>query len=234
MHKTYLTMADIKLMEEAALNLRDQLLIRMLSRTGCRVSELTALTVDDVDLESGLLVIQHLKSRINASCPLCGARLGKVHVFCPGCGTKVEQVVKKAQQSRKMRTLPLDGETIDMLEHFTKKRGPVLKDGRLMVFGFERGNAYKIVKDCGKRAGIPYLINPATGKKRGISPHRLHDAFAINAIQKDDSADGLLMLQQYMGHANFNTTAKYRKIALEEQRQWYDKLWEEGEEEEGG
>jgi integrase/recombinase XerD len=233
MYKTYLTMADIKLMEEAALNLRDQLLIRMFSRTGCRVSELTALTVDDVDLENGTLTIQHLKSRIKASCPLCNARLGKAHIFCPGCGTKVEQVVNKAQQSRKMRTLPVDGETIDMLEHFIKKGGPVLKDVKLMVFGFERGNAYKIVKDCGKRAGLPDLINPATGKKRGISPHRLRDFFAINAIQKDDSGDGLIMLQDHLGHANFNTTAKYRKIASEEHRQWYGKLWEEEEKEEG-
>ena len=227
MSKTYLTMADIKLMEEAALSLRDQLLIRMLSRTGARVTEMVQLTVDDVNLENGTITIQHLKSRNKVSCPFCGTRLCEAHVFCPGCSTKVEKVVKKALEFRKLRTLPLDGETVEMLELHIKNGNPVLKDGKLMLFGFKRGNAYKIVKDCGKRAGLPDLINPRTGKRRGISPHRLRDALAIHAIQKDDSADSLIMLQEQLGHASFNTTAQYRKIALEEHREWYGKLWRE-------
>ena len=28
-----------------------------------------------------------------------------------------------------------------------------------------------------------------------------------------------------MGHASFDTTARYRKVAGEELREWYDKLW---------
>jgi len=233
MYKVYLTMADIQLMEKAALNTRDQLLIRMISHTGCRVTEVTALTVDDVDLENGTITIQHLKSRNKVSCPFCGTRLCEAHVFCPGCSKKVEEKVKKALETRKLRTLPLDGETVEMLELHIKNGNPVLKDGKLMLFGFKRGMANKIVKDCGKRAGLPDLINPRTGKKRGISPHRLRDAFAIHAIQQDDSADALIMLQEHLGHASFNTTAQYRKIALEEHRQWYNKLWEKKEEQGG-
>jgi integrase/recombinase XerD len=38
------------------------------------------------------------------------------------------------------------------------------------------------------------------------------------------------MLQEHLGHASFDTTARYRKIAGEEHRQWYRKLWEEGKE----
>ena len=33
------------------------------------------------------------------------------------------------------------------------------------------------------------------------------------------------LLQEHLGHASFNTTAKYRKVAGEEHREWYDKLW---------
>lgn len=231
--KTYLDPFEIALLEKAATNMRDQLFIRVLSHSGCRISEAIKLTVDDIDLVKGAIRIQHLKARIKASCPLCGARLGKAHIFCPGCGTKVEQVVRRAQEHRKVRTLPIDEETLDMLELFIRKGGPVSKDGKLMLFDFNRHRGWQIMRDCAKRAGLGELVNPDTGKTRGVSPHRLRDFFAINAIKKDDSGDGLIMLQDHLGHANFNTTAKYRKIASDEHRQWYDKLWEEEEKEEG-
>jgi integrase/recombinase XerD len=32
-------------------------------------------------------------------------------------------------------------------------------------------------------------------------------------------------LQQHLGHSSFNTTAKYRKVAGDEHREWYRKLW---------
>jgi integrase/recombinase XerD len=59
----------------------------------------------------------------------------------------------------------------------------------------------------------------------GISPHRLRDAFAIHAVKTDDSGDGLRLLQEHLGHASFNTTARYRKVAGDEHREWYEKLW---------
>lgn len=37
-------------------------------------------------------------------------------------------------------------------------------------------------------------------------------------MKVDDSASALRMLQEHLGHANFDTTAKYRKIAIEEHR----------------
>ena len=58
------------------------------------------------------------------------------------------------------------------------------------------------------------------------TPHRLRDAFAVNAVKIDDSGDGLRMLQEHLGHQSFNTTAKYRKVAGEELKSWYEKLWE--------
>lgn len=51
--KTDLEPHDIESMENDTSNLRDRLLIRLLFRAGCRVSEALALTVDDVDLSSG-------------------------------------------------------------------------------------------------------------------------------------------------------------------------------------
>jgi integrase/recombinase XerD len=35
------------------------------------------------------------------------------------------------------------------------------------------------------------------------------------------------VLKMSLGHASFNTTAKYRKIAGDEHRSWYNRLWDD-------
>jgi len=125
-----------------------------------------------------------------------------------------------------MRTLPLDNDTLTLLRDYIDRGGPIKKKGRQMIFGINRHRAWQIVNDCADRAGLGDLVNPTTGRKCGISPHRLRDAFAVHAMKHDDSGDGLRMLQEHLGHSSFDTTAKYRKIAGDEHRDWYDKLWE--------
>ncbi len=133
----------------------------------------------------------------------------------------------KEQEYRRQRTLPIDSGTLGMLREYIERGGPVVRDGKRFIFGINRHRAWQIVRECAERAGLPHLINPETGKKRGISPHRLRDAFAVHAMKMDDSGDGLRLLQEHLGHASFDTTAKYRKVAGEELREWYQKLWKE-------
>jgi len=223
--QTYLEPEDIELMERAATCLRDKLLIKLLFRLGCRVSEALALTVDDVDLGKSLVTIVHLKSRARLFCHHCQARLAKAHHFCPVCGNKVEQVTRSEVEHRKLRTLPIDLDTREMLKDYIRRGGPVSQHGKKFIFGINRHRAWQIVRDCADRAGLPHLVNPETGKVHGISPHRLRDAFAVHAMKLDDSGDGLRLLQEHLGHASFDTTAKYRKVAGEEHREWYERLW---------
>ena len=223
--KTYLEPGEISLLENAASNVRDRLLIRVLFHLGCRVSEALSLTVDDIDFAQGTVKIEHLKARVNLACPKCGARLGKTHSFCPKCGTKVSATIIKEQQHRRMRILPLDRDTSGMLEDFVKRGGPVNRNGRKLIFGINRHRAWQVVKECAAEAGLPRLVNPDTGKTHNISPHRLRDAFAVHAVKLNDSGDGLRLLQEHLGHTSFDTTAKYRKVAGEELRGWYDRLW---------
>lgn len=131
------------------------------------------------------------------------------------------------QEHRRVRTLPLDGGTLRMLKNYIERGGPVNREGRMLIFGINRHRAWQIVKECAERAGLPRLVNPETGKLRNVSPHRLRDAFAVYAVKQDDSGDGLRLLQEHLGHVSFNTTARYRKVAGEELRGWYDKLWKE-------
>jgi integrase/recombinase XerD len=135
----------------------------------------------------------------------------------------------KEQEHRRQRVLPIDSQTLEMLKEFIDYGGPIVRDGKRLIFGINRHRAWQIVRECAKRADLPRLVNPETGKTHNVSPHRLRDAFAVHAIKLNDSGDGLRMLQEHLGHQSFNTTAKYRKVAGEEHREWYGRLWKKDE-----
>jgi len=223
--KTYLELKEVELIEQAAEYLRDKLLVRLLFHLGCRISEALAISVGDIDFNQGTVTIEHLKRRVKLSCPQCGDRLSRTAKFCPGCGGRVEKAVAEERGHRRKRTLPIDEDTLEILREYIDRGGPVETDGKRLLFKLSRGRAWQIVRDCAKRAGLPYLVNPETGRIRGISPHRLRDAFSVHAMKMDYSGDALRLLQEHLGHASFNTTAKYRKIAGKEHREWYQRLW---------
>lgn len=220
--KAYLEPEEIALLEKATTCLRDKLLVRLLFRLGCRISEALALKVEDIDFKQGVVTIEHLKARVELRCPSCGARLGKSHKFCPICGHSVEKAVAQEKEHRRLRTLPVDGDTLKMLADFVRR-----DKTKGLIFRINRHRAWQVIKECSERAGLPKLFNSETGRIHNVSPHRLRDAFAVHAVKLDDSGDGLRLLQEHLGHQSFNTTAKYRKVSGEEQRDWYHKLWEE-------
>jgi integrase/recombinase XerD len=224
--KAYLESEEIVMLEKAATSIRDKILIHLLFHLGCRISEALALKVEDINFTQGIVTIVHLKRSLKVSCPECGAKLGVSHSYCPRCGSKLEKSQIEELQRRRQRMLPVDKETLNMLKEFIKLGGPVVKDGKRLIFCINRHRAWQIIKQCGERAGLPKLVNPETGKLHNVSPHKLRDGFAINAMKVDDSGDGLRLLQEHLGHQSFNTTAKYRKVAGEEQREWFNRLWE--------
>ena len=132
----------------------------------------------------------------------------------------------KEQEHRRQRVLPIDNQTLSMLREYIERGGPVLRDGKRLIFGINRHRGWQVIRDCAEKAGLPKLINLETGKIHGVSPHRLRDAFATHAVKLDDSGDGLRLLQEHLGHQSFNTTAKYRKVSGEEQKEWFQRLWE--------
>jgi len=224
--KTYLEPEEVQLLEKQATNLRDRLLIRLLFHLGCRVSEALPITVEDIDFTRGTVTIQHLKSRLKLSCSSCGARLGAAHVYCPKCGGKIEKTQAQQQEYRRQRVLPIDKDTLGILEQYIRRGGPVLRNGKKLIFSINRHRAWQIVKECAEKAGLPKLVNPETGRVHNVGPHKLRDAFSVHAVKLDDSGDGLRLLQEHLGHQSFNTTAKYRKVSGKEHRDWYQKLWQ--------
>jgi len=133
----------------------------------------------------------------------------------------------KEEEHRHQRVLPIDSQTLAMLKEYIQRGGPVVRDGKRLIFGINRHRAWQIVKECAGKAGLPKLVNPETGRVHNVSPHRLRDAFAVHAVKLDDSGDGLRLLQEHLGHQSFNTTAKYRKVSGKEHRDWYQRLWGE-------
>jgi integrase/recombinase XerD len=156
------------MIEKAAANMRDRLLIRLLFHLGCRVSEALDLEVKDIDTEKGTITIQHLKTRIKQVCPKCGARLGKSHAYCPKCGIEVKKVIARGQKHRRIRTLPIDNDTLTMLREYIGRGGPVNRDGRLFIFGINRHRAWQIITECAVKAKLPKLVNPETGGERNV------------------------------------------------------------------
>ena len=59
--RKYLKEGELRQLLEAPRRMRDRLIIKLLYETGMRVGELSALTIGDVDLESGEVTIQHAK-----------------------------------------------------------------------------------------------------------------------------------------------------------------------------
>jgi len=227
--KTYVEPDEVQVIEEAAEYLRDKLLVRLLFRLGCRVSEALGIGLEDINFEQGTVTIEHLKMRIKRSCPQCGANLSKMAKFCPNCGGRIEKSVTEPREHRRRRTLPVDDDTLGLIKEYVAQDGPVTRNGRKILFGISRSHAWKIVTELAGRAGLGELVNAETGKVHRVSPHRFRDAFAIHAVKVDDSGDGLRLLQEHLGHQSITTTMKYRKVALQEQREWFSKLWGRGE-----
>ncbi len=223
--KEYLDMEEAAQLEAVAETLRDKLLFRLCRMLGARISEILGLAVGDVDFERRRVNIQHLKARINLACPNCGARLGKKHVFCPKCGNKVDKAVAKEQEHRRLRTIPIDDESLNMLRTYVKKGGPVKYNGRLLLFKMTRQRAWQIFQGAALRAGLPDLVNPATGQIHGVSPHKFRDAYAVNSVKSDSTGDGLRLLQEALGHQSITTTMRYRKVSGNELQDWYNKIW---------
>jgi len=227
MGKAYLEADEVKRLEKAATNLRDRLLIRLLSHLGCRISEALGIAVGDIDLDNHTVTIQHLKTRMKLSCPKCSARLGKGHTYCPKCGARVEKMIAEEKEHRRVRILPIDGETLRMVKDYIRRGGPILRDNKRLIFGINRHRAWQIIRQCAERSGLPNIVNPETGRIHGVSPHQLRDFFCVHAVRRDDSGDGLRMLQEHLGHQAISTTMRYRKVAGEELKAWFGKLWED-------
>jgi len=197
---------------------REKAFAAVLGRDGLRISEATQLNVSDIDFKGGTLTIIHLKERSKLKCPNCGEVLGKRHLFCPGCGNKVDKAIREKVEQRRQRTIPIDRDTLRLLDEYLQWRRKFSYRGPL-VFPFSRQRGWQIIEKLGRRAGI-----------KGLHPHSLRHFLATTWVAKGLDVKKLQIL---LGHASISTTMEYVDSSFEQLRSQYDKLWETKEDAEG-
>jgi len=193
----------------AAPNPRDKAFISTLVKTGVRISEAVQLKESDIDFQRGTLTIVHLKEKSKLKCP-CGEILGKRHLFCPGCGNRVDQAIREKVEQRRQRIIPIDHDTLRLLDEYLKWRLQFPYRGPL-VFPFTRQRGWQLVEKLGRRIGIA-----------GLHPHSLRHLLATTWVAKGLDVKKLQLL---LGHASIATTMEYVDSNFEQLRSEYEKLW---------
>ncbi len=206
-----LDLRQIERLIAAADNPRDKAFIAILGRGGTRATETIQVEESDIDFERGTLTIIHLKERLKLKCPKCGEILGKRHLFCPGCGNKVDQAIREKVEQRRQRMIPVDRDTLRLLDEYLRWRRKFPYRGPLL-FPFSRQRGWQIVERLGRRIGI-----------KGLHPHSLRHLLATTWVSKGLDVK---KLQLMLGHASISTTMEYVDFSFEQLRSEYDKLWE--------
>jgi len=155
--KPHLEPGQIEKLIAATTNPRDRAFIALLGRTGIRISEAIQLETSNVDFKREMLTIVHLKERAKLKCPHCGESLGKRHIFCPGCGNKVDQPVREKIAQRRLRTIPVDPATLGFIDEYLQWRRRFPYRG-LLVFPFTRQRGWQLIERLGRRVGIRGLL----------------------------------------------------------------------------
>ena len=195
----FLTPEQVEAMIKSCDNLRDRVLIRLLWRTGMRISELVrpgkdrspvlGLRVSNILWGENALIIRHVKRKDNPP-----------------------------------RRIDIDPETLAMVREYLEKR----PDSSEFVIPITRQMGYLVVRRAAERVGITEVGDRLVSKRRRPHPHHLRHSFATQSVKmtKGNYAD-LIRLQRHLGHASVSTTAGYLDIADEEQSDWYKKVWVE-------
>jgi integrase/recombinase XerD len=182
--------------------LRDRALLELLYATGARISEATALDVDDLDL---------------AERP--GSPDGPAAAGFRGAQPPLPATVRLSGKGNKQRIVPVGSYARQALEHYLVRARPSLAaatrraSASPAVFLNARGGrltrqgAWGALRAAAERAGIA-----------DVSPHTLRHSFATHLL--DGGAD-VRVVQELLGHASVTTTQVYTLVTVDKLREVY-------------
>lgn len=208
--KTYLTSDEITKMVEAAPCLRDQVMVSFLADSGCRISELLGIKVENIDLKVGMVLIPHLKRGIKKQCPGCGRSAGRRSQFCVRCGTDLREVIAEGILQRS-RLINIGQPTARLIQEYITRAK--LKPGDYLI-KLSRQWIYSIIRELATNTGLEgkAMLNPESGKKHYVHCHSFRDALAVDWLLQRGDTEGRKALQEQLGHQSFDTTARYFKL----------------------
>ncbi len=186
--------------------LRDRALLELLYATGARISEATALDVDDLDL---------------AVRPGPAPRPGPGPLAGPGAAARPDlpATVRLSGKGQKQRIVPVGSYARQALEQYLVRARPALATATRRasaspaVFLNARGGrltrqgAWAALRAAAMRAGIA-----------DVSPHTLRHSFATHLL--DGGAD-VRVVQELLGHASVTTTQVYTLVTVDKLREVY-------------
>ncbi|MDO5698460.1 MAG: site-specific tyrosine recombinase XerD [Dermatophilus congolensis] len=195
------TATEPSAVRDVALALRDRALLELLYGTGARVSEVTGLDVDDVDLEErsvllrgkgdkerlapvGRFAAEHLGAYLTRGRPVLAA------AAAGAAGGEWSASRRAGRPGNRGRAA--------VAAVFLNTRGARLS----------RQSAWAVIHDAAERAGLP-------GR---VGPHTLRHSFATHVL--DGGAD-IRVVQELLGHASVTTTQIYTKITLARLKEVY-------------
>jgi integrase len=159
--KGYLEPEQVERLISVAPNPRDALLVRLLWRTGVRVSELIGIKESDIDFEGRAILIKVQKMR---------KRDGKT--------------------IERRRVIPIDQGTLALVREYLSWRQRFPYQGDLL-FPITRQRVDQIFWRLGRRAGITRVGDPAISQHTKLHPHHLRHSFAIHCVKRGMTIEGL-------------------------------------------
>jgi integrase len=113
------------------------------------------------------------------------------------------------------RVIMVDENSLSILVEYCRshkiRKGP--------IFNISERRVEQIVYEAGVKAGIPKV-----GSKP-IHPHHFRHSHAVAWIRKYPTMEGLIKLQQRLGHASLASTIHYLRFATEEQGQEVEQVF---------
>lgn len=207
-----LPVADVERLLDAASTgtgprpLRDRALLELLYATGARISEATALDIDDLDLLDGPA----------SAVPGGDGQAGSAR---PERRPALPAAVRLSGKGGKQRIVPVGSYARHALDQYLVRARPALAaaartaSASPAVFLNARGGrltrqgAWGALRAAAGRAGID-----------GVSPHTLRHCFATHLL--DGGAD-VRVVQELLGHASVSTTQVYTLVTADKLREVY-------------
>jgi integrase/recombinase XerD len=197
--------------------LRDRALLELLYATGARISEATALDVDDLDLATRPGPVAEPDAR--GTWPELAEIPELPEVPGPPSLHAVQATVRLSGKGQKQRIVPVGSYARQALEQYLVRARPALAaatrraSASPAVFLNARGGrltrqgAWAVLRATAMRAGIA-----------DVSPHTLRHSFATHLL--DGGAD-VRVVQELLGHASVTTTQVYTLVTVEKLREIY-------------